>query len=45
MDIEEEINNTLKQIEVLEKELESLKNTLKVLKEVKYGGNVGDDIF
>lgn len=45
MDIEEEINNTLKQIEVLEKELESLKNTLAVLKEVKYGGNVGDDIF
>ena len=33
MDIEEEINNTLKQIEVLEKELESLKNTLAALKE------------
>ena len=45
IDIDNEIKNTIKQIEVLEAELKSLKNTLAVLKEVKYGGNVGDDIF
>lgn len=43
MDIDDEINNTIKQIEVLELELKSLKNTLAVLKEVKYGGNVADE--
>ena len=43
LDIDDEITKTIKQIEVLESDLKSLKNTLAVLKEVKYGGNVADE--